>query len=75
MIFVDFSEPEIKAKSESLIRLMEQIHPQFIKNYIFTWTDDYSRKDDRRNLGITWDELPAMAHDSERSAQFAYPRG
>ena len=74
MIYVDFSEPKVKAKSESLINLMEEISPLFAKNYVFTWTDDYSRENDRRNLGITWDELPAIALNSNRPARFAYPR-
>ena len=75
MIYVDFSEAKIKARSEELLKIIEEVHPQFSKNYMFSWTDDYSRESDRRNLGITWNELPAMALNSNRPAKFAYPRG
>ena len=64
MIFLDFSEPKIKAKSENLLKMLEDIQPMFAKNYIFTWTDDEQTLRNRRNLGVTWDELPAMALSS-----------
>lgn len=75
MIYVDFSEPKVRARSEELLKIIEEIQPRFAKNYVFTWTDDLSRPQDKRDLGITWDELPALALNSNRPARFVYPRG
>ena len=40
---------------------------------MFLWTDDTSN-DARRILGITWDELPAMALNSIEHIIYAYPK-
>ena len=39
-LFVDFKDPVVAEKSASLIKLIEEIQPEFEKNFKFYWTDD-----------------------------------
>ena len=74
-LFVDFSEPEVSEKSTMLIKNMEKLAPEFIENYVITWTDDEWYMKQRRTLGITWDELPSIGMNSFEHIIYAYPRG
>ena len=39
-LFVDFSTPKASEKSQDLIKMMEEIAPQFLERFKFYWTDD-----------------------------------
>ena len=42
--------------------------------YKFVWTDSEDSLKQRHILGVTWDELPALAINSMDRNDFAYPR-
>lgn len=74
ILFVDFSNPKVAEKSADLIKLMESIAPNFEQRFQFHWTDDENQLENKRTLGVTWDELPAMAVNSLEHIVYAYPR-
>lgn len=73
-IYVDLSKPAVAEKSRDLIKLMETIAPEFKEKFMFFWTDESHYLDQRRSLGITWDELPAIGSNNVDHKPFAYPR-
>ena len=75
ILFVDFhSNPEVEAKSTELLKQFEALEPEFNKRFIFFWTDNKEQLKNRRTLGITWDDLPAIAMNSLDHIVFAYPQ-
>ena len=74
IVFVDFKNPELAAKSTALIELIEEIKPQFEKLLKFAWTDKAHFLDKRETLGITWSELPALGMSSMQRFDYAYRR-
>ena len=75
IIFVDFSKPKIASESSALIKLMNELKPQFEARFKFAWTDLEYNMQKRHSLGITWDELPAIGINSMQRIDFAYPQG
>ena len=75
LIFVDFSNPRVAEKSENLIKIFEELEPAFNERFQFFWTTDPRQLEQRRILGVTWDELPAFALNSLDHVVFAYPQG
>ena len=55
---------------------MEVAH-EFKMTFKFAWTDDYRYLKLRGKLGIEWDDLPAMAIDTDKigTPMFMYPKG
>ena len=53
---------------------MEEIAPSFDRRFKFYWTDEPAQMDQRRLLGITWDDLPAVGLNSLEHVSFAYPQ-
>lgn len=39
-LFLDFSNPEVSEKSQDLIKMMEDLAPQFNERFKFYWTDE-----------------------------------
>ena len=74
-VFVDFSNPKVAQKSTDLIKVMEQLAPEFEERFKFFWTDEEEQLKQRRILGVTWDELPAIALNSMEHVVFAFPQG
>ena len=74
-IYADFSTPKASTKSHDLIKLMEELKPQFEDHLKFVWTDSKDALSKRHILGITWEELPAIGVNSLQRLDFAYPRG
>lgn len=73
-IFVDFSNPTVAEKSSNLIKLLEPLAVEYQERFMFLWTDDPGQHDQRRILGITWDELPAIGLNSMEHIVYAFPR-
>ena len=53
---------------------MEELAPAFEERFKFYWTDDPGQIANRRLLGITWEELPAVGLNSLDHNVYAYPR-
>lgn len=75
IIFVDFSTPALAQKSDTLLKSLEELEPSFNNRFAFFWTTDPKQLDQRRILGVTWDELPALALNSLDHIVYAYPQG
>ena len=60
-------------KSSSLINLMEKVAPDYARIFMFLWTDE-ATSDTKRILGVTWDEMPAIALNSIEHIVYAYPQ-
>lgn len=73
ILFVDFSTPELARKSDNLIKIFEELWPSFNQRMMFFWTTDPNQMQQRRVLGITWDQLPAFALNSLDHVTYAYP--
>lgn len=74
MIFADFSSPERQKKSQALIKNMEEIAKIWEDQFKVFWTTDERQVNQRRTLGVTWEELPAMAFNSLDGRTIPYPR-
>jgi len=72
--FTNFEDPVVAQKSTDLIKKLEVLAGKFKERFLFFWTDEKDSLDQRRILGITWDELPSMALNSVDHVIFAYPR-
>jgi hypothetical protein len=74
MIFCDFKDPIVAAKSDKLMKTMDEIGRIFEPHFKIFWTDDPIHVNSRRALGVTWDELPAMAFNTLDSSIIPFPR-
>ena len=74
IVFADFKDPEIAKKSRALIKLLEEIKPQFDKLVKFAWTDKKQYLKKRETLGITWSDLPALGMSSMQRIDYVYRR-
>lgn len=73
-IYVDWKDPVASATSSMVINLMREIQPKFEKDFKFVWTDSPYALSKRHNIGIHWDELPAIAVNTVQNFKHAYPR-
>ena len=72
ILFVDLSSKKYAQKSTEAIQELKKIAPVFEDHFkVFYVNDDNVQK---RLLGITWDELPALAFNSLDQLVLAYPR-
>ena len=76
IIFVDFNSLDEKTARESreLVTLMEEMAVGIDHMFKIYWTDEPQQLDQRRLLGITWDELPSMGVNTLEHVVFAYPK-
>ena len=74
-LYVDYSTPKSTAISDKLIKTVTELKPHFEDELKFVWTDSKDALSKRSILGVTWDELPAIAINSLQNIDFAYPRG
>ena len=51
---------------------MEKLAPEYARVFMFLWTDE-ATSDTKRILGVTWDEMPAIALNSIEHIIYAYP--
>ena len=54
---------------------MSELKPKFEDHLKFVWTDSKDAMSKRHIIGVTWNELPAIAINSLLNIDFAYPRG
>ena len=73
--FVDFKDPKAAANSRELVANMEALHPEFVERMMLFWTDDPWYKQQKSQLGITWDEEPSMGMNSVEHIIYSYPQG
>ena len=59
--FVDFEDKKIAKQCYEAVEVMKEIAPKFSKYFGFFYADNKAFSSRKRVLGITWDELPAMA--------------
>lgn len=56
------------------MKTMDEIGRIFEPHFKIFWTDDPKHVNNRRSLGVTWDELPAMAFNTLDSSIIPFPR-
>ena len=73
-VFADFKTKKGKEKSSKMIKILKDLKSEFEFKYKFVWTDSEDSLKQRNVLGVTWDELPALAINSMDRNDFAYPK-
>ena len=74
IVFTDYSKPEVAKKTSALLKLIEEFKPDFETQIKFVWTDSKYYLEVRNNLGIHWDELPAIGVKSRYRDNLKYPK-
>lgn len=73
-VFVDFENPKYAKASAKAVEVIKQVAPKFSHVIGFFHVNNTQFQNRKRILGVTWDELPAMAFNMIDSRVIAYPR-
>lgn len=74
-VFVDFENPKQAKACAKAVEVIKQVAPKFSHVIGFFQVNNTQFQNRKRILGVTWDELPAMAFNMIDSRVIAYPRG
>lgn len=61
LTFVDFDDPKYSKASHEAVEVVKLVAPKFSSYFGFMYVNNTQFALKKRVLGITWDELPAMA--------------
>lgn len=61
LTFVDFDNPQYAKASYEAVEVIKQVAPKFSPYFGFMYVNNTAFAHRKRVLGVTWDELPAMA--------------
>jgi len=77
IIFLDFNSADERTARESheVVSILEETAVGIDHMFKFYWTEDGASMKQRRLLGVTWDELPAIGLNTLEHVVFTYPRG
>ena len=73
ILFTNNDIPKVKKETDKVKQWLEELKPQFERKLKFVYTDSKINLAKRKELGITWDDLPAIAINSKHNIDFAYP--
>lgn len=74
LTFVDFEDQRYAAESHRAVEVIKQVQEKFGHVLGFFYVDNRQFLQKKRILGITWDELPAMAFNMVDQRAIPYPR-
>ena len=63
-----------RAESLKLLETLRELAPRF-HGVIITYIDGEKYQERKRQLGISWDELPAIGFNSNDGRAISFPRG
>ena len=75
LTFVDFEDQRYAKACYKAVEVMRQVAPKFSHIMGFLYVNNTSFYHRKRVLGVTWDELPAMAFNMIDNRVIPYPRG
>lgn len=77
LAFVDFVDPKYSKDSFHAVEVLKEISPKYSHLVGFFYVNNTLMWQRKRVLGVTWDELPAMAFNmlGDASKVMPYPRG
>mmetsp|Transcript_4711 Transcript_4711/g.4394 ORF Transcript_4711/g.4394 Transcript_4711/m.4394 type:complete len:149 (+) Transcript_4711:879-1325(+) len=75
LTFVDFDDKRYAKASYKAVEVMKQVAPKFGHLMGLMYCNNTQFQQRKRVLGITWDELPAMAFNTLDQKVLPYPRG
>ena len=71
--FVDFQHPQYGQKCKEVVATLAEVTPVYEMHFKVFYSDqDFAQ---RRLLGVTWEELPALAFNTLEQQILTYPRG
>jgi len=70
----DKSKPQQYKRCQDAIEVLTKIAPMFESQVMVFYADEEHQLSQRKNLGITWDTLPAMALNSLHHTLYVYDR-
>ena len=77
VLFVDFNDPRYRAECYRALEVLKEAAPKYSHLIGFFQVNNTNFWQRKRILGVTWDELPAMAFNmlGDSSKVMPYPRG
>lgn len=77
LAFVDFEDPKWSKESYRAVEVLKEVSPKYSHLLGFYYVNNTLMWQRKRVLGVTWDELPAMAFNmlGDVSKVIPYPRG
>lgn len=77
LAFVDFEDERYQKESYKAVEVLREIAPKYSHLVSFFYVNNTYFWQRKRVLGVTWDELPAMAFNmlGDSSKVMPYPRG
>ena len=77
LAFIDFVDPRWSSASHSAVQVLREVAPKYSHVLGFFYVNNTAFWQRKRVLGVTWDELPAMAFNFQGDASrvMPYPRG
>ena len=77
LAFVDFEDERYQKDSYKAVEVLREIAPKYSHLVSFFYVNNTYFWQRKRVLGVTWDELPAMAFNmlGDSSKVMPYPRG
>lgn len=77
LAFVNFDDERYAKDSYNAVEVLREIAPKYIHLVSFFYVNNTYFWQRKRTLGVTWDELPAMAFNmlGDHSKVMPYPRG
>lgn len=75
LTFVDFEDPKYSKACYEAVEVIKQVAPKFSPFVGLLYVNNTVFAQRKRVLGVTWDELPAMAFNMIDQRVIPYPRG
>lgn len=77
IVFIDLQDPRYNKESYKAVQVIKEVAPKYSHLISFFHVNNTLMWQRKRVLGVTWDELPAMAFNmmTDASKVMPYPRG